>query len=278
MATISAKMVSELREATGVGMMECKRALEEAGGDREKAIRLLRERGLATAQKKAGRATNQGAIGAAVTEDGKTAALVEINCETDFVARNEQFKAFVVEMTRRALETDAALAETARDALTAMIQKTGENMQIRRNLRLKVQGEGRLIHYVHLGDKEGVLIELGCQKPETAARKEFWELGRDLAMHVSAMAPRWLQRSDVPEEVLVSEREIYAKQVAGKPTNIAAKIVEGKIQKFFSEVCFLDQPFVKEQKMTVSQLLLERGRAWNDTVTVRRYLRWVLGE
>jgi elongation factor Ts len=278
MAEITARQVSELREATGVGMMECKRALEEAGGDREKALRLLRERGLATAQKKAGRATNQGAIGAAVSADGKTAALVEINCETDFVARNDQFKAFVAEMARRALETDAALAETARDVLTAMIQKTGENMQIRRNLRLRAQGEGRMVHYVHLGDKEAVLIELGCQRAETAARPEFWELGRDLAMHVSALAPRWLQRTEVPEDVLSSEREIYAKQVVGKPANIVDKIVEGKIQKFFSEVCFVDQPFVKEPKISVAQLLAARGKEWNDTLSIRRYLRWVLGE
>ena len=278
MADITAKMVSDLRETTGVSMMECKRALVEAGGDKDKAVRLLRERGMATAQKKAGRATNQGAIAAAVSPDAKTAALVEINCETDFVARNDQFKAFAAELAQKALASDAALADSEKDVMTAMIQKTGENMQIRRNLRFQAKGEGRMVAYIHLGAKEGVLVELGCTKPATVTAPSFVELGRDLAMHVSAVVPRYLDRTEVPADIVAGEREIFAKQVVGKPANIVDKIVDGKVNKFYSEVCLVDQPFVKEQKLAVKQLLEAKGKELGDTLTIRRFVRWVLGE
>lgn len=278
MADITAKMVSELREATGVSMMECKRALVEAGGDKDKAVRLLRERGVVTAQKRAGRATNQGAIAAASSPDSKTAALVEINCETDFVARNDQFKAFAAAMAEKALGLDTPLADAMKDVLTEMIQKTGENMQIRRNLRFQAKGEGRIVTYIHLGAKEGVMLELGCGKPETASAPAFVELSRDLAMHVSAVAPRFLDRKEVPADVVAAEREIYAKQVVGKPANIVEKIVDGKVNKFFSETCLVDQPFVKEQKISVKQLLEAKGKELGDTLSIRRYIRWILGE
>jgi elongation factor Ts len=278
MADITAKMVSDLRETTGVSMMECKRALVEAGGDKDKAIRLLRERGMATAQKKAGRATNQGAIAAAGTPDGKIAALIEINCETDFVARNDEFKAFAAGMAQKALATDGALADSEKDVMTAMIQKTGENMQLRRNLRFQAKGEGRIVTYIHLGAKEGVMVELGCGKAATAALPAFLELGRDLAMHVSAVVPRFLDRTEVPADVIAGEREIFAKQVVDKPANIVDKIVDGKVNKFFSEVCLVDQPFVKEQKQSVKQLLEAKGRELGDALVIRRFVRWVLGE
>jgi elongation factor Ts len=278
MADITAKMVSELRDATGVSMMECKKSLVEANGDKDSAIRLLRERGMATAQKRAGRATNQGIIATAASPDSKIASLVEVNCETDFVARNDEFKAFAVALSQKALATDASLAEQEKDAITALIQKTGENMQVRRNLRLQVQGEGRIIAYIHLGAKEGVLVELGCGKAATAASPAFLELGRDLAMHVSAVAPRFLVRTEVPADILAVERDIFAKQVVDKPANIVDKIVDGKINKFFSEVCLIDQPFVKEQKMSIKQLLEAKGKELGDTLTIRRFVRWMLGE
>jgi elongation factor Ts len=278
MADITAKMVSELRETTGVSMMECKRALVEAGGDKDKAVRLLRERGMATAQKKAGRATNQGAIAAAATPDGKTAALIEINCETDFVARNDDFKVFAAGMAQKALTLDTPLADVEKDVMTAMIQKTGENMQLSRNLRFQAKGEGRIFTYIHLGAKEGVMVELGCGKAATAASPVFVELGRDIAMHVSAVVPRHLDRTEVPADVIATEREIFAKQVVGKPAAIVDKIVDGKVNKFYSEVCLVDQPFVKEQKMSVTQLLEAKGRELGDALVIRRYVRWVLGE
>jgi elongation factor Ts len=278
MAEITAKMVSELRESTGVSMMECKKALVEAGGDKDKAVRLLRERGMASAQKRAGRATNQGVIATASAPDAKTASLVEVNCETDFVARNDQFKAYAVELAQKALSTDAALAETEKDVVTAMIQKTGENMQIRRNVRLQLAGEGRITSYIHLGAKEGVLVEMSCGKAATANAPAFIELGRDIAMHVSAVAPRYLNRTEVPADVIAAEREIFAKQVADKPANIVEKIVDGKVGKFFGEICLIDQPFVKEQKMSVKQLLEAKGKELGDTLTINRFVRWMLGE
>jgi elongation factor Ts len=278
MAEITAKMVSELREATGVSMMECKKALVEAGGDKDKAVRLLRERGMATAQKRAGRATNQGLVATAASADGKTVSLVELNCETDFVARNDEFKAFAASLAGKALLTDAVLAETEKDVVTALIQKTGENMQIRRNVRLSLQGEGRIVSYIHLGAKEGVLVELGCAKAATVNAPAFVELGRDLAMHVSAVAPRYLVRTEVPADVVEAERAIFAKQVLDKPANIVDKIVDGKINKFYGEVCLIDQPFVKEQKMSVKQLLEAKGKELGDTLTIRRFVRWILGE
>ena len=278
MVAVTAKMVSELRDATGVSMMECKKALVEAEGNRDRAIQLLRERGMASAQKRAGRATNQGIVAAAVAGDGRTASLVEVNCETDFVARNDQFKAFVETLAQDALKTDAPLADTMKDAVTSMIQKTGENMQIRRNLRLCARGEGRIVSYIHLGAKEGVLVELGCEKAETAAKPAFYDLGRDLAMHVSAVAPRYLRREEVPADVVAAERAIYAKQVEGKPAAILDKIVDGKVNKFYAEVCLVDQPFVKEPKQSITQLLAARGKEWGDVPVIRRYVRWVLGD
>ncbi|MFO7534265.1 MAG: translation elongation factor Ts [Kiritimatiellia bacterium] len=278
MADITAKMVSDLRETTGVSMMECKKALVEAGGDKDKAVTLLRERGMASAQKRAGRATNQGVIATAATDDGKTASLAEINCETDFVARNDQFKAYAAELAQKALATDAPLLDSEKDVVTALIQKTGENMQIRRNIRFQCQGEGRIVSYIHLGAKEGVLVELGCAKAATAATPGFLELGRDLAMHISAVSPRWLERTEVPADIIAAERAIFAKQVLDKPANIVEKIVDGKVNKFYSEVCLIDQPFVKEQKMSIKQLLEAKGKELGDTLTIRRYVRWMLGE
>jgi elongation factor Ts len=194
------------------------------------------------------------------------------------VARNDEFKAFAASLAQEALGTDAVLSETKKDVVTALIQKTGENMQVRRNLRLQVQGEGRIISYIHLGAKEGVLVELGCTKAATAASPVFLELGRDIAMHISAVAPRYLVRTEVPADVVAAEREIFAKQVVGKPANIVDKIVDGKIGKFYSEICLVDQPFVKEQKMSITQLLEAKGKETGDTLTIRRFVRWMLGE
>jgi elongation factor Ts len=151
-------------------------------------------------------------------------------------------------------------------------------MQIRRNVRLSLQGEGRIVSYIHLGAKEGVLVELGCAKAATVNAPAFVELGRDLAMHVSAVAPRYLVRTEVPADVVEAERAIFAKQVLDKPANIVDKIVDGKINKFYGEVCLIDQPFVKEQKMSVKQLLEAKGKELGDTLTIRRFVRWILGE
>lgn len=278
MAEISADMVKQLREATNVSMMECKRALVEAGGEMEKATRLLRERGIAIATKKASRATNQGVIASATTADGKTASLVQLNCETDFVARNDNFKIFVSQLAAKACSTDASLGETMKAELTAKIAEIGENMVITRNTRFVLQGTGAIASYIHMGGKVGVLVDVACEKADTASNPVFKELIKDLTLHIAASRPRYLTSDEIPADVVKSEREIYAKQVTGKPANIIDKIVDGKMKKFHEEVCFVNQLFVKEQKETITSLLDLKGKQIGDTLKIRRFARYQLGE
>ena len=277
MPEITATQVKELRDASNVSMMECKKALQDAGGDMDKAMKLLRERGLAVGAKRAGKATNQGAIVAATAADGSAAALAEINCETDFVARTAIFQAFAKRMAEKACATDAPLADLVKDELGAQMAAMGENILVRRNVRFVPQGTGTVGTYIHLGGKVGVLVEVGCEKPTTVAQETFKSLALDLTLHVAACSPQYLTSSDVPADVVASEREIYAKQVQGKPPQVLAKIVDGKLRKFYSDVCFLEQLFVKEQKETITQLLAETGKKLGDTLTIRRYVRYQLG-
>jgi elongation factor Ts len=278
MAAITAELVRQLREATNVSMMECKRALVEAGGDMAKATRLLRERGMAVAAKKASRATNQGLLASATADNGRAASLIEVNCETDFVARNETFKAFVQELAKLACTTDALVAELAKERVAAKIAEIGENIVVRRNVRFRLQGPGTLGSYIHLGGKVGVLIEVGAGTDAAAATETFQDLVRDLKLHVAACSPRYLTPAEIPAAEITTEREIYAKQVHGKPPQIVDKIVDGKLKKYYAEVCLLEQGFVKEPKQSVSALLAEKGKALGEQLTVRRFLRYQLGE
>lgn len=279
MAEITAQMVQELREATNVGMMECKRALTEAGGDKEKAIRLLRERGMAIAAKKATRAANQGLIAAATTADGKTGALVEINCETDFVAKNAGFQAFVQGMAQKALGmADNTITELTKADMAAKVAEIGENLVAKRNVRFTVSGSGLVATYIHLNGKLGVLLELGFTKDASAASPVVQEVAKDLTLHIAACSPRWLVRSEVPADVVKAEREIYAKQVVGKPAQIVDKIVDGKMGKFYSQVCLVDQGFVKDPDTSVTKLLEAKGKDVGDTLTIRRFVRYQVGE
>lgn len=277
MPDITAALVKQLRDATNVSMMECKHALVEAEGDIEKATRLLRERGIAVAAKKASRTTNQGLIASATTADG-TVSLVEVNCETDFVARNEVFQAFVQDLAQCAAETDDPLVESLKDVVTAKVVAIGENIVIRRHTRFIPQGTGMVGSYIHLGGKVGVLVEVGCGNSATTANPIFEELVKDLTLHVAACNPRYLKSAEVPESELASEREIYAKQVADKPAQIVDKIVEGKIRKYFAEICLMDQEFVKEQKLSITQLLAGKGKDLGDALTIRRFVRYQLGD
>lgn len=277
MVEITAALVKELREETGVGMMECKRALVDSGGDKAKAVQLLRERGVAVAGKKSAREVKSGLIAARSFEDGRVGAMVEVACETDFVARNEMFQAFVAGMVERAAQTDGDLAPAVSEDVNAAIQKIGENIVIRRNARYVRQGEGIVGTYVHLGSKLGVMVELGATKPETAAQPAVQELSRDLALHLAANRPPYLDRAGVPADVLENERNIFAKQVEGKPANIIEKIVSGKIEKYYSTVCFVEQPFVKNPDQTVQALLEATGKACGDTLNVRRFVIFQLG-
>jgi len=278
MAEISAELVKQLREATNVSMMECKRALVEAGGDMAKATKLLRERGMAVAAKKAGRTAKQGLVASAITADGKVASLIEVNCETDFVARNPNFVVFVKKLAEIACTTDANLAEQVREEVTAKIAEIGENIVVRRNIRYVLENTGALGCYIHLGGKVGVLVEVGAEKESTTNSDVFKELVKDLTLQVAASAPRYLTPDDIPPEEIAAEREIYAKQMQGKPAQVIAKIVDGKMKKYYSEVCLLEQPFVKETDRSVVALLAEKANVLGDKLTIRRFVRYQVGE
>lgn len=275
---ITAAMVQELREATNVGMMECKRALVEAGGDKDKAIKLLRERGMAVAAKKATRTANQGLVGSFVIEDGSAGSLIEVNCETDFVARNASFQAFAKELTVEAANIDGSLAQHVAARVTAKIAEIGENIIVKRNLRFVRQGNGLIQSYIHLGGKVGVLLELNCGKPETAGSAAFRDLAKDLTLHIAAAAPKYLARAEVPAETVAAEREIFAKQVEGKPAQMVEKIVDGKMGKFYQQVCLPEQIFVRDQETVIAKLLELKGKELGDTLTIRRFARYQLGE
>ncbi|MDA0991210.1 MAG: translation elongation factor Ts [Verrucomicrobia bacterium] len=277
MPEITASLVKELREATNVSMMECKRALVESSGDIGQATKLLRERGVAVAAKRAGREANQGLIASHTLDDGRGASLVEVNCETDFVARNDNFVAFVNDLAARAAQTDAKLADEVTAELTAKIAEIGENIVCRRNVRFTVQGEGAIGSYIHLGGKVGVLVELGCSKAATTGTDAFQALLRDLTLQIAAASPRYLNADEVAADEVAAEREIYANQVKDKPEQIVAKIVDGKMRKFFEEICLVDQGFVKEPKQTIKDLVAETAKSVGDDLTIRRFVRYQIG-
>jgi elongation factor Ts len=287
---ITASLVKELREKTGVAMMECKNALKETEGDIDAAIKILRERGEAKAEKKASRDANEGIIVAALAESGKSGVLVEINCETDFVAKNENFQAFVGEVAATVLASDvtdleAAKAlpkgdETLEGFIKTKVLEMGENLQFRRFERLTLNGEGAVASYIHLGGKVGVLIEVSAEKAETASSDAFKDLVKDLTLHIAATSPAGLKREDIPAELVESEKDIFRKQMegAGKPADILEKIIEGKLGKFYSERCLLEQGFVKEPDTSIKSLLEANGKDLGDTITVKSFLRFGLGE
>ena len=274
---ISAALVKELRAETNVGMMECKKALVEAGGDKEKAVKILRERGLAIAGKKASRVAKEGNIAAEIFNGGKTGVMIEVNCETDFVTRNESFKDLVQQLLVIAKGITGSLAETAKDLVIAKISSIGENIIVRRNVRYDAQGEGIIANYIHLGGKVGVLVEIGCDKAETAANATFKEMVKDITLHIAACNPQYLTRKDVPEAMLAAEKDIYAKQVTGKPANIIEKIVVGKLEKFYSQTCLVEQGFVKDPDQTVTELLAAKGKELGDVLAIRRFTRFQVG-
>jgi elongation factor Ts len=263
MAEISAGLVKELRELTGLGMMECKKALAEAGGDLRKAEELLRIKSGAKASKAAGRIAAEGVVGAWLSADARIGALVELNCETDFVAKNEDFAAFAQSLAEIVGTRDPANVEELASIDTiggkveakrqALVQKIGENMTIRRFKRL--QAKGKLALYLH-GVKIGVLVDYEGED----------EIGKDLAMHVAAFKPQYLAKAEVPADVLSREREIQMARAkdSGKPAEIAAKMVEGSLNKFLGEITLLGQPFVKDDKQSVEKVLAAKKTKVND--------------
>ena len=262
---ISATMVKELRERTGLGMMDCKRALTEADGDMEKAIEELRKKSSLKAAKKAGRTTANGLLGMHVAADGTRGAIVEINIETDFAAKNEKFIAFVAKVTEQLFEsTDGDLSALAAGDLNAeretLVQEIGENITIRRG-EVVESAAGGISQYMHGDQRRGALVNLAGANAE---------LGRDIAMHVVAINPMVVRSEDVAPDVLAKEREIFTSQAAesGKPEDIVVKMVEGRVKKFLAEVSLLDQPFVKDGDIKVGKLVADAG---TEVVSFARY-------
>lgn len=249
---ISAAQVKDLREKTGAGMMDCKKALVESGGDEEKAVMYLREKGLSKAAKKAGRATSEGLVTPYVSEDGKTAVISELLCETDFVAKGDDFKAFAAALSEKIAGLDVTtgsaddLPEDVAD-VTDLIAKLGENMGVGRFA--KITTDGVIGVYVHSNNKLGVIVELTGTDDVAVAK--------DVAMHVAAMNPQCVSSDELPADVLEKEKALYLKQAMdeGKPENIAEKIVTGRLNKFYSEVCLIEQAFIKEDKKKVKDIL-----------------------
>jgi len=286
---ISAAAVKQLRDKTGAGMMDCKKALEATNGDMEAAIDVLRKAGVAKAEKRAGRAAAEGLVVSAITPAGDCGALVEVNCETDFVARNDDFRAFVKDVATLAVDKSAADVEalralsfgaqgTVNDTLVALIAKIGENMLVRRCVVYSVDGNGIVAAYVHHGDKVGVLVEVACTKPETVGTDGFREAVRDVALQIAAHSPGYIRSNEIPAALLERERDIYRAQVQNKPAHVVDKIVEGKLSKYYGEVCLLDQEFVKDRELTVNQYLGKRGREISDTIEIKQFTRFAVGE
>lgn len=270
-------MVGKLREMTNAGLMDCKNALVESQGDLSGAVDILRKKGQASAAKKAGREAKEGLIAQAVAANGRSGALVEVNCETDFVARNDSFKAFCNDLAAKAAAEAAPDLEADRVAAVARI---GENIQIRRFQRLEVTGNGLLAAYIHLGGKIGVLVEVGAGKPETVNAEEFKQLVRDITMQITAANPGYVSREQVPAEVIAKEDDIARNSDAlkDKPAAAMENILKGKREKFFQGVCLLEQGFVKNPDLNVKAHVASVAKSLGDTLEVRRFLRFQVGE
>ena len=282
---ITAQMVKELRESTGAGMMDCKNALVEAEGNMERAIDVLREKGLSKAAKKADRIAAEGLVSIEVNEDNTAASIVEVNSETDFVAKNEDFKTFVKDAAKMALATDKEdiadlLAEThsegiaLSEVLSNRIATIGEKLDVRRFV--KVSTEGQVAGYIHGGGKIGVLVEMIT----TARDAQVVTMGKDIAMQVAAMNPKYVSRNDVDQDYIAHETEILTQQALneGKPANIVEKMIKGRLEKQLKEVCLLEQPFVKNPDLTIKQLVAETAKKVGSEIEVVRVVRFEVGE
>ena len=293
MANITAAMVKELREMTGAGMMDCKKALGETDGDMDAAIEFLRKNGQAKAEKKAGRIAAEGLCNV-IVKDNKVAAVVEVNSETDFVAKNEEFQSFVAAVTQQALESDAAdmdafLAEswnadtsmTVKDALVAKVAKIGENLNIRRFEKV-VAEDGCVVSYIHGGGRIGVIVEAATDVVNDAVKEAL----TNLAMQVAALSPKYVSTDDVSEEYKAHEKEILMAQIAndpkmaGKPEKVIEGAVTGRLNKELKEVCLLEQVYVKAEdgKQTVAQYVAQVAKENNANLSIKKFVRFETGE
>ena len=278
MAEITPAAVAKLREITGAGMMECKKALTVAQGDLEVAVDNLRKSGAANAVKKATRDANEGLIAQYILPGGKAGVLLEVNCETDFVARNESFRAFCDDLAKKIANDPAVDLEADRQAAVTRI---GENIKITRNARLDVAGNGLVAAYIHTGAKVGVLVEVGAGKAETTTRDEFKQLVKDITLQIAAGHPHAVSRESVPPEMIAKEREIAAQsdRLKGKPAAAMEKILQGVLDKFFQTYCLVDQGFVKRNsEVSVKEHVGQVAKQLGDEITIRKFVRFQVGE
>ncbi len=290
---ISSETIKQLRELTGAGVLDCKKALEEYNGEMDKAAEHLRKKGLATAAKKESREATNGLVSAQVSAAGKLAVMVEVNCETDFVARTEGFEKFVAALLRQVAaqpllnNADDLLAapyienpsRTVKEEVTQLIAKLGENMRVRQVARFELQGEGLLDSYIHFANfgadpRVGVLVELGGKPGE-----KLTELAHDLALHIAAAAPRYVAAQDIPADVLQAEKNSHLAELVNenKPDTIKERIVEGKLKKWYGEVLLLEQLFVKDPEITIGALIDQYSKETGAPITVRRFARFERG-
>ena len=290
---ITTEMIKTLREATGAGVLDCKKALEAASGDFDKATQALKAKGLVAAAKKESRATNEGLVAVLVDEAGRVGAIVEVDCETDFVARTDDFKGFVEAMVKQvAHETGVAdvpalLARpftrdksiTVGESLTQLIARLGENMKLSRFARVERGGAGLVEGYTHPGSRIGVVVHVSAGSEAAARGAAFRSLVHDLALQIAAVAPRYVSLADIPPAALEAEQSKYQAQVAdeNKPDAIKERIVSGKLDKWYEQVCLLKQPFVKDDSLKVGDLMTQKSQELNTTLTIEQFIRYELG-
>ncbi len=308
MAEISAQLVKQLRERTGAGMMDCKKALVETNGNIDEAEVVLRKKGIASAGNKESRSAKQGLINSSISADGKLGVLVEVNCESDFVARTDEFQTLaadiaahiaatkpknvrlddVTESERANIKAHETLYEqkfgkdggTVGEMVKTKIAKLGENIVVSRFTIYEVTGNGFVGHYIHTGSQIGVLLEVATGKPDTSAKDEFKTLVRDLAMQVAAAHPQVVSREQLPAALVAKEMDIQRDRVRaeGKPEKMLDKIAEGRMSKFYEEVCLLEQPFIRENTVSITDLIKNASGKLADSVTVSRFVRYKVGD
>jgi elongation factor Ts len=276
MAEITAAAVAKLREITSAGMMDCKKALTEANGDMNTAVDILRKKGAATAAKKSTREAREGVVAQYIAPGGRLGVLVEVNCETDFVARNDMFRAFAEDVARKLANEPQVNLDADREGAVAKLR---ENIKIPRHARMEVNGNGMVAAYIHTGAKVGVLVEVGAGKEGTVTNDDFKQLVKDITLQIAAGNPYTVTRDQVPADLLAKEREIAAEQVKNKPPQAVAKIVEGKLEKFYQGYCLVDQGFVKKNsEISVKEHMATIAKQLGDEVTIRRFVRFQVGE
>ncbi len=289
---ISAAAVMELREKTGAGMMDCKKALTEAGGDTERAIEILRQKGLKKSAEKASRVAREGLVLAKINENRNFGVIVELNCETDFVARNEEFARLGHDILEQLFNTrpanlDSLLAspahfnhgKTVGDSVAELTGKIGEKIQLKRFAAFTTSG-GVLASYIHPGNKLGVLVQLDVENLENGVASEAHTLAYDLAMQTAAMSPSFIQRSEIPREVIEKEMNILREQgkAEGKPEKVLENVIKGRLEKYYQEVCLMEQIFVKDSSKSIKELVNEFSRKLDRKLVVQRFERYRLGE